>query len=265
MDMGWRAVRTQSVMKLNHRLHDGSSMHTEEWKQPMHEHKPPSFEDMRIQVGARLQLVLERNRQTLYYSSLIGYVAGEYLLVKLPIEHGLSVPMQEGERVIVRAFSGVAVYSFTCSIESVLLAPRYYMHLSFPKEIQATPLREAVRVKVNLPAEIQHTPATHGAPTAAALSDLSISGAFVAAGDELGAPGDRITIAFTFHVQPTNQEVHIRTAATICSCRRLDTSAKTNGHAALVYGAGVHFDSITAMEQVMLQHYLYEAESSLLH
>lgn len=231
----------------------------------MHEHKPPSFEDMKIQVGARLQLMLAHNRQAIYYSSLIGYVAGEYLLVKLPIERGLSVPMQEGERVIVRVFSGVAVYTFTCSIESVLLAPRYYMHLSFPAEMKATPLRQAVRVKVNLPVQVLQAPADQGHATEAALSDLSISGAFVTSGEELGAPGDRISIAFAFRVQPTNQEVRIQTAATIRNCRRLDAGAKANGHAALAYGAGIHFDGITAMEQVMLQHYLYEAESSMLH
>lgn len=225
----------------------------------------PHFEDLRLQVGARLQLVLARNQKVLYYSSLIGYVAGEYLLVKIPIDHGLSVPMQEGESVIVRVFSGIAVYAFSCDIESVLLAPRYYMHLSFPRRIEATPLRQAVRVKVDLPAEFRRAAGGSRLPSAAALSDLSIGGAFITADDDFGAPGDRIAIAFSFQVQPTRQEVCIETDATIRSRRPVNGNGKVNSHAILTHGAGIHFDGISASDQVMLQHFLYEAEGSLPH
>lgn len=230
----------------------------------------PSFEDMKLQVGARLQLMLSRSQKTIFYSALIGYVAGEYLLVKIPIDHGLSVPMQEGEHVTVRVFSGVAVYTFNCTIESILLAPRYYMHLSFPKTIQATPLRQAVRVKVNMPVEIKHAGASTP-PRTATLADLSISGAFIAADGELGAPGDKISIAFTFRVQPTNQEVHIETDAIIRSCRTVNSNGngngngKSNGSASLLHGVGIHFEGIGASEQVMLQHFLYEVEGHQLH
>lgn len=221
----------------------------------------PNFEDMKLQVGTRLQLILARPGKPTYFSSLIGYVADEYLLVKIPVEHGLTVPMQEGERVTVRVFSGVAVYTFSCDIESILLAPRYYMHLSFPQEINATPLRNAARMKVNLPVEVRCPPSEHESPVAAMLSDLSITGAFVAAGTVLGAPGDRISVSFSFRVQPTNQQVQIRTDATICSSRQLGENGK---HAALVHGVGIHFDRISENEQFMLQHYLYEAENSVM-
>ena len=230
----------------------------------------PGFEDMKLQVGARLQLMPTRSQKTLYYSALIGYVAGEYLLVKVPIAHGLSVPMQEGENLTVRVFSGVSVYTFNCTIESILLAPRYYMHLSFPKKVQATPLRNAARVKVNLPVEIKRAGSAQVAPATATLSDLSVSGAFIAADGLLGQPGDSIAIAFTFRVQPTNQEVHIETNATIRSCRTLNAAGNNgNGHAngnvPFLHGAGIHFDNISASEQVMLQHFLYEANGSPLH
>lgn len=223
----------------------------------------PNFEDMKLQVGTRLQLSLARNGKTTYFSSLIGYVAGEYLLVKLPVERGLSVPMQEGERVTVRAFSGVSVYTFSCTIESVLHAPRYYMHLSFPQEIVATLLRQAARVKVNLPVEIRSTASNRDPRFAATFFDLSITGAFVATEEELGATGDRISIAFTFRVQPTNQEVHISIDATICSCRRLDANVSGDGRVSLVHGAGIQFEGLSETEKFMLQHFLYEAENTV--
>lgn len=223
----------------------------------------PSFEDIKLQVGARLQLVPTKSQKTVYYSALIGYVAGEYLLVKIPIDHGLSVPMQEGEHLTVRVFSGVSVYTFNCVIESILLAPRYYMHLSFPKTVQATPLRDAARVKVNMPVEIKRAASTQVQASTATLSDLSISGAFIAADGALGEPGDRISIAFTFHLQPTNHEVHIETSATIRSCRTINS--KANGSAPPLHGTGIHFEDISENEQVMLQHFLYEANGNPLH
>lgn len=226
----------------------------------MHARSRPVFEDMKLQVGTRLQLILARPGKPTYFSSLIGYAAGEYLLVKLPVEHGLTVPMQEGERVTIRVFSGVSVYTFSCDIESILLAPRYYMHLSFPQEIAATPLRNAARVKVNLPVEVRSPPSEHGSPVVATLSDLSITGAFVAAGEALGAPGDRISVSFAFRVQPTNQQVQIRTEATICSYRLLDMNGKRSE---FQHGMGIHFDRISENEQFMLQHYLYEAENAV--
>lgn len=215
----------------------------------------PGFDDMKLQIGARLQLMPARSQKTTYYSALIGYVAGEYLLLKIPTENGLSVPMQEGEHVTVRVFSGVSVFTFACSIESILLAPRYYMHLSFPKAIQATPLRKAARVRVNLPARIGHAPGT--SPGSALLSDLSITGAFIATEGEAGAPGEKISVAFTFRIQPTNQEVRIEAQATIRSCRPLNANGKpVAGN--WRFGAGIEFDSMEDSDQVMLQHYLYE-------
>ena len=255
--MGWRLQVMGSVMVVNEKLPMDNICRR------IMDDRRPTFEDMRLQVGARLQLSLARNGKTSYFSSLIGYVTGEYLLVKLPVERGLSVPMQEGERVTIRVFSGVSVYTFTCTVESVLHAPRYYMHLSFPQEIVATPLRQAARVRVNLPVEIRTTPTDRDPRITAAISDLSITGAFVAADDALGEPGDRISIAFVFRVQPTNQEVHINTEATIRSCRRLDAHAAAGAQAGLVHGAGIHFEGISETEQFMLQHFLYEAENAV--
>lgn len=220
----------------------------------------PTFNDMKLPVGARLQLILARPAQSSYFSSLIGYVQGEYLLVKIPVEHGLTVPMQEGERITVRVFSGVSVYSFACTIESVLLAPRCYMHLSFPQEIASTPLRQAARVKVNVPVEVRQQDDGHGEPVAGTISDLSMTGALITSETELGSPGDRIGVSFCFRVQPTNQEVRIRADAYIRSCRRVGANGRqTAPH----YGTGIHFDGVSENEQFMLQHFLYEAENVL--
>lgn len=217
-----------------------------------------SFEDMKLQVGARLQLLLHRSPKTVYYSSLIGYAPGEYLLLKMPIEKGLSVPMHEGEAVTLREFSGVAVYSFDSVIESVQLNPHFYMHLRFPTVIQATPLRDAPRVRVSLAAQVR--PASGTEPMPAILSNLSISGAYIMAPNELGKAGEVISIAFSFPLKPTNQEVRLEVAGTIRNSQQVEANGTPGG-----YGIGVHFDNMAPNDQVMLQHYLYEAEDRAAH
>ena len=218
----------------------------------------PGFDDMKLQVGAKLQLSLRRNPKTVYYPTLIGYVHGEYVLLKIPFDHGLAVPMLEGEEVVVRVFSGVSVFIFTSVVESLQLNPRYQMYLSFPKEIQAIPLRSAPRVPVSLAVKIKAGDTSE--PFNAQLTDLSISGAMVTADNEFGKIGDVIAIAFSFRVQPTNQEVRIEARATIRSCQQLHGNLpdRQNGTITFSYGIGIHFEDIAPENQLMLQHYVYE-------
>jgi c-di-GMP-binding flagellar brake protein YcgR len=213
---------------------------------------------MKLQVGAKLQLSLRRNPKTVYYPLLIGWVHGEYVLLKIPFDHGLAVPMLEGEEVVVRVFSGVSVFTFASVVESLQLNPRYQMYLPFPREIQAIPLRSAPRVPVSLPVQVKTD--SHPEPFKAQITDLSISGAMVTADNEFGKPGDVIAIAFSFRVQPTNQEVHIEAQATIRSCQQLhgNLPEKQNGTITFSYGIGIHFEDIAPASQLMLQHYVYE-------
>jgi c-di-GMP-binding flagellar brake protein YcgR len=218
-------------------------------------HRIP-FQEMRLQVGERLQLVLHRMHGTIHYSTLIGYETGKYLLVKVPTENGVSVPMREGEEVTVRAFSGAGVYSFDCAVDMIQLSPHYYMHLSFPSEITVIPLRDAPRIRVNLPAQIRC--GGNAAPKLAILSDLSISGAYITTDSEWGAPGEEVSVAFSFKVKPTNQEVWLELDGVIRSVHPVVIQGAASWN-----GIGVHFENVAPNDLVMLQHYLYDAGGGL--
>lgn len=210
-----------------------------------------SFDDIKLQVGTRLQIMLQRGAgQIIHYTTLIGYVSGDYLLVKVPFENGLSVQMQEGEQVTLRTFSGLNVFTFSCSVQSIFLAPRFYMHLSFPQQVQATALRKAVRVKVGLPVQID------GLAENGIITDISVDGAQITTTTVLGEPGAKATLSFTFQIKPTNQEVLIQTDATICSMRALPASKKGGPQR---FSHGVLFNDIDQTHQVMLQNLVYES------
>ncbi|MFD2270302.1 flagellar brake protein [Undibacterium arcticum] len=139
---------------------------------------------MKLEVGTRLQMTLKRGVQPLiYYTALIGYVSGEYLLMKIPLENGLSVPILAGERVALRVFFRDERV-FVCLRRGIgfSTAPRFYMHLTFPNEIQATALRKAVRVNVELPVQIK------GASACGTITDISVAGAQITADSALGEP-----------------------------------------------------------------------------
>jgi len=210
-----------------------------------------NFDDIKLQVGARLQITLQRGAlPAIYFTPLIGYVSGEYLLMRIPLAQGKTVPIQVGERVTLRAFSGMNVMTFESEVLSVLQSPFFLVQLAYPTKIQSTPLRKAIRVKVKLPAHV------NGMPEYATITDISLDGAQITAAGVLGEAGATIPLSFTFQIKPTNQEVQIETSATIRTVRELP-AAKGGASEAFTYG--VSFDHIDPSNQVMLQNLVYES------
>jgi c-di-GMP-binding flagellar brake protein YcgR len=213
------------------------------------------FEDMNLQVGVRLQIMpSQTSNPTVHYSTLIGFVSGEYLLLKVPQE---SASMQAGESVIIRVFSGVSVFTFGTKIESVLATPRSLMVLEFPSSIQKVGLRKAVRVKANLPVKIKNALDPHNFKMAT-LSDISLSGALVSTARPLGTSGDLIDIEFSLRDQASDQDVTIATTASIRSVQQSAGSTADGATFHTVYSHGINFHDISAADQIILQNFVYE-------
>ncbi|MGZ5011872.1 MAG: flagellar brake protein [Methylobacter sp.] len=210
-----------------------------------------NFKEINLQVGARLQMMLQHSpKQSAYYTELIGYVDGEYLIVKMPFENGLSIQTQVGEQVTLRILAGVDVFTLTCRVKNIFRAPHHYMHLSFPTDIQSYALRGAVRAKVALPVKI------NGIAGAGVISDISVTGAAIVANSALGEPNEDTLISFDFPIKPINQSAHINTSATIRSIQQLPGKKKD---APPRFTHGVSFHELDLTSQVMLQNLVYES------
>jgi c-di-GMP-binding flagellar brake protein YcgR len=223
----------------------------------VHEMKPQefAFESMNLQVGVRLQFITYRRLKPVqYFSTLIGYIKDDYLIVKMPMEDGAPIGLVEGERVTIRVFSGVNVCSFACTVERIFGRPLLYVHLSFPTSIQGTSLRTAMRVRVDLPARI-----AAGAPDAAAvdctLANISVSGARVETRQGLAQDIGEIMLEFTLAPPPDNQPVKVRTRATI---RNINTVRAEPG-AQDVFAYGLQFIDLDPNHFMLLQNLTYEA------
>ncbi len=212
-----------------------------------------SFKDINLQVGSRVQMTLQQQgsaKPQIFYTEFIGCVYGEFLIIKVPFENGLSVQMQVDNQVILRIMSGVDVFSLTCRIKTIFKAPYYYMHLSFPTDIQSVALRGAIRAKVNLPVQV------NGVAGAGIITDISATGAAIIAGKALGEINQEALISFEFPIKPTNQSAHIETSATIRSVQEV-LSKKKDVPPKISHGISFHELDLTS--QVMLLNLVYES------
>jgi c-di-GMP-binding flagellar brake protein YcgR len=217
-----------------------------------HELKPEDydFETMNLQVGTRLQFITHRRvKPVQHFSSLIGYVKDEYIIFKIPMENGAPIALTEGERLTIRVFSGVKVCSFACTVERVFAQPLFYVHVSFPKSVQGTSLRTAMRVKVDLPAQL----AGGGGSQACNIVNLSVTGALIESKRRLPQDDAALTLQFVLKAPPDDQEVKVNTRASI---RNVNVVQAGDGE---VFTYGVQFIDLDPVHYTLLQNMTYEA------
>jgi hypothetical protein len=210
-----------------------------------------TFDDMKLQVGARMQIQIPFGANApQHFTTLIGFVRDEYLIVRIPFENGLSIALPQEATVVVRVLSGVHVFAFTSIVRRVFLAPLFYAHLSFPEKIAGTVVRKAVRATVDLPVSVK---GAGGNAVEAKFTNLSATGGYIESPADLGEREQSVRVNFAFRVQPGNREVKIDAAATIRNVR----SPGPNGEQG--YGYGVRFDDLPDDQTLMLQNVVYQA------
>lgn len=213
------------------------------------------FEAMGVGVGTRIQLIpATAGAQARFYTSVIGYVEGKYLIVHAPLAGGLPVLLSEGEALTIHVFSGLGVFTFDTMVLNVFRSPFFYLHLDFPSVIHSSSLRKSIRVKVALAAQVK-LPGRQDETIPAQIVNLSATGARIESSRPLGAQGDLVALDFSFAVQPGNVAVHVETKATIRSVGRRDGAS---ADAAQSFVVGVAFDGLAPDQQVRLQNLVYE-------
>lgn len=215
------------------------------------------FEAMNLQVGGRIQFITHRTIKPIqHFSTVIGYVKDEYLIVKIPMENGAAIVLNEGDKLTIRVFSGVTVCSFACSVLRIFGRPLNYVHLSFPDTIQGTSLRTAMRVKVDIPAQLSYRDV---AAVPVFIVNLSVSGALIEAPSMLTPDDEGVALSFTLLVQPNKHQMRVNTRARI---QNVSVGKPSTGHAAQVaeiYTYGVQFIDLEPTHYTLLQNLTYEA------
>jgi c-di-GMP-binding flagellar brake protein YcgR len=213
------------------------------------------FEAMNLQVGGRLQFITYRGiKPVQHFSTLIGYIKDEYMIVKIPMEHGAPIALSEGEKLTIRVFSGVTVCSFDCTVARVFGRPLLYAHITFPASIHGTSLRAAMRVKVDIPAQVTGS-RPGAAPINCFLVNLSVTGALIESPRKLPPDDEMVTLQFNLIAQPGNQQVNVSTRATIKNVNVV----KPSSDRLEVFTYGVQFVNLDSAHHTLLQNMTYEA------
>ncbi|WP_082584475.1 flagellar brake domain-containing protein [Noviherbaspirillum sp. Root189] len=217
------------------------------------------FESMRLQVGTRLQVLTVLDIKPVQtFSTLIGYVKNDYLILKTPFGDKGSVTFREGGKLSIRVFSGVSVCTFDVTIQRIFGAPLHYIHVSFPDTILASNLRTAMRVQMNLPATVSTSGSNALSDTPAILRNLSVSGALIESVTELGNEGTTLSISFDTQgmVEVDGLDTAITAQAIIrnSSMRQEDESGDSSR-----FYCGVEFLDLDPTHQLIFHTLTYQA------
>jgi len=167
------------------------------------------LDSVRWTVGEIFYLQSHDQAATRYTVRLIGYVKNKSLMVTAPTVNGKSVIIREGQPFIIRAFPGKKAYAFTASLIKYVYSPHDYLHLSYPKQVRATTIRQGARATVKIIASI-----TIGNPeqtAAASLGDLSMGGTSGIIKKQLGQKGDTGLIKFKVNAAGNDEFLTLKT------------------------------------------------------
>lgn len=216
-----------------------------------------TFDAMHLQVGGRIQFITHRTiKPVRHFSTLIGYLRDEYLIVKTPQENGKAIVLDEGDKLTIRVFSGVSVCSFACSVLRVFGRPLHYVHLSFPESIHGTSLRGAMRVKVELLAQLM---CRDQPEVPVCIVNLSVSGALIESPGMLTPDDSGVTLVFTLLAPPYQQPLRIATRASIQNVTTGKSTSTIVGGQDDVYTYGLQFIDLESSHYTLLQNLIYEA------
>jgi hypothetical protein len=214
-----------------------------------------TFDDMKLKAEGRLQLEPPKQLGSeRILVKVIGYLRGVSLLVTAPATaNGVRLQLMEGEKVVMRSFSGQNAFAFACTVERACRLPYEYLHLSFPDTIQGIVIRKAARVKTNIIAAVQNgNSRTAGEQTPALISNLSANGAALDSKRPLGKKGDILNLAFRVNLHKIDAFLSIRGIIRAMRSGEDDISdPETIRHS-------IEFQSLQPNDMIILQSMIYQ-------
>lgn len=210
--------------------------------EPTHFDLPPvSLRALKLRPGMFLQTQATSPGATVGEAQFCAAIEGRGIMV-VPLSDDPRDALRDGERRLVRGFTGIYDFTFEAQVLQSFTIPFAYTLLSYPREVAARKVRNAQRIRTALPARV--TP-EGGAAFDATLVDLSPAGAMLTAASALGGNGEQATISFS--VQFEQQRVDLRITGTVCHSGRCDSGEG--------YRAGYSFKQLGRNDRLTLQHF----------
>lgn len=199
----------------------------------MEKDTPLRLTDLDLRIGQTVQLITRGPQPAKHYTRLIGHAEPDFLMLRVPVENGWTVTLDEGQSLDVRVFCGVSLYEFESRLQTLLLHPRNYMLLSCPLVVRETRLRSHERAQCALPVRIAQAPSLSGGAMHQGFrfQDLSGSGAALVGPQVLGEVGQSLQIELVFDLAATGTREQLVIGANVQSVQPVrDATGQTTGH-----------------------------------
>ena len=210
--------------------------------------QPYSFEDMRLKVGDRLQLEPPQGvTNERYVVRLLGYLEGRSMMVSSPVLAPNQHPLIEGDRLVVRIFSGQGAFGFKSFVERHIRSPFDYLHLTFPKNIEGVMIRKSPRVRTEHAVRARSA----GAESEATFVNLSASGMLLNCESALGEVGGTLSVEFSLELFGTSASLKLGAQIRTSTVLNADADKPQHQH-------GLEFVDLSANDTLVLQAFVHQ-------
>jgi len=173
---------------------------------------PSSFSDMRLKVGDQIHLEPPRRvaggRATV---TIIGWLEGQSVITTAPQNSAGRLAMQEGELVLLRAFTGKSAFAFRVAVLRVAYQPFNYLHLGFPEKIEGVAIRSSPRCWLRLPAQVN---VGESEGCLGNILNIGTTGALIEVAEALQKEQNQIKLSFSFELHGV--AVSLNLTAQVC-------------------------------------------------
>lgn len=156
------------------------------------------MDEIRWYVGETLHMQALNEPDTRFVVKLIGYIKGKSVLVTAPIVDGKLAMVRDSQSFVLRAFQGKKAFAFSVVAMKSVFTPSPYLHLSYPKQVLSSVIRNDARATVRIIASINFV--NPDRTSAATLTDLSLGGCSAVLKQAVAERREAGTMAFKINV-----------------------------------------------------------------
>jgi c-di-GMP-binding flagellar brake protein YcgR len=181
-----------------------------------------SLDQTKLKIGDSIRLQFQTGTEKLRcLVTLIGYVAGQSVIVSMPVIDGRLMPMREGQNLNARFFSGKNAYAFSAVVRKTASVPYPYLHLSYPPEIRGLVVRSSPRAQARIDC---HASTEDGSSYRCVSRDISTEGALIAGPERLGKVGEKLLLKLPVKIDEDEHVLHLN-----CRIRSVSISHASAG------------------------------------
>lgn len=209
------------------------------------------FRQLRLRPKTLFQTQAGNDAQPLEWQFCAAIEGRGLMLAPMP---GQRMPaLKPGANYRVQGFTGQYDFSFDTALLGLFDAPFAYALMSYPAEVNARLVRQALRVRTLLPAQLLSTAAPAGTTQTSSILDLSLAGALIETLHPAGDLGGAVRLSFVVDVD--GEKAQINAEALICHRRELTGPARER--------IGLSFRALPKQERLMLSLYLHTLAADL--